>query len=189
MGINIKECKTVKELKSKIEIHEKGCILGGYLIRSKKFGLIFHRSNQREKEVFVDGYCGNKYGLGMDVSILWYCRMNDVEYIVIETQYAFYEISVSSFVENSHPHAGLKGLWMCCENNFIKRKKEGKKKSETPNERRVRRQKEINELANKVNKKAAENAKKAKKEGKQIGNKPKKPETKKYKIGEQTSMF
>lgn len=185
MGINIKECKTVKELKSKIEIHEKGCILGGYLIRSKKFGLIFHRSNQREKEVFVDGYCGNKYGLGMDVSILWYCRMNDVEYIIIETQYAFYEISVSAFVENSHPHSGLKGLWMCCENNFIKRKKEENRK--TPVQKKTSRKEEIKELADSIHKKAKENAIRHKKEnsiGKKIEYKPKK-----YKQGEQTSLF
>lgn len=188
--------KRIHELKSTSVDNENYQHLGGYVFESY-IGFYFYRKNQRYTEVQA-GLCGENYAICMDariVDILW---EKSAEYIVIETQYKIWEISISEFIDKSRKHTSIPNLQICSEEYFVKYDKEDnlsddKEKERKPKQgRSYKNDKSIRDKADKINEEAKENAKKEKEKepiGERFESKEGEEEKKNYKEGEQIQLF
>lgn len=191
--VELERGSIIRKYDSEIEVPQKGNFLGGTL-KKGGIGRYFLRQNQRYTEVFAGNF-GKDYGLGMDGEILQDLLDKDCDYIFIATQYNIWEITLSEFIANMKSHGGMRGIYVCSTDDFVKHEiadtlpdLRGKV---PPSERNYNNDKETRKKADEINKKAEENANKAKK-GKQLGKTnvgKTKVKDKNYKEGEQIGLF
>lgn len=114
--------KVLKEYEKPVHPNVLSAVLKdfGSLQKNSTCGYFFKRKNERYQEV-ISGY-GRNYSFGFESFIVDDLVNNNVDLIIIETQYAIYEISLDWFL-NTITESGVKGVWVCREENFVETKK------------------------------------------------------------------
>lgn len=170
---------------------ERGVVLesGGFngsLFKDENI-TFFYRIRRRYYE-FIPDHSTN-YSIGIEDYIINDLYKENVDSIVVETEFNTWEISLSKFIEECYPHGGIKGLIACPESYFscVKKSDRPREKdrdlgSNDPEARKIRRQARINSIEAKLEMGIPVNQK-------QQTEDPGEPEKKKVKFGEQFGLF